>query len=251
MGIIIIETQLAARRQQGCSHTAQLAAASVCSWGNPEHCKPTPPTCSPRPRPSHSHSPQNWGAPAFGPPYALISGAFETDDANWPLEGNPVISKGDVGMVPGSTTFVICLADHPEWGKSHTVWGTVRTLQWGWGSVRNLAWGPGSGGGRVSSAWGRRLVHVAACVLRAEGLCKPRSVADGHQCVPETEAAGLCAPASARPHLLTSPCIAAARWTPTTQTAGRRFRASLVSPSSIALPTASRRAGWSPRWWRP
>ncbi|KIY94376.1 hypothetical protein MNEG_13586 [Monoraphidium neglectum] len=44
-----------------------------------------------------------------------------------PLEGNPSLVRGDVAMVPGSMTFVIALAEHPEWGNSHTLWGKIES----------------------------------------------------------------------------------------------------------------------------
>jgi hypothetical protein len=68
---------------------------------------------------------QGWGSKGYGPPYALIAGAFDSQGEGPPLEGNPSLVRGDVAMVPGSMTFVIALAEHPEWGNSHTLWGKV------------------------------------------------------------------------------------------------------------------------------
>ncbi|KAI8464224.1 MAG: hypothetical protein J3K34DRAFT_441291 [Monoraphidium minutum] len=80
-----------------------------------------------------------WGTKGFGPPYALISGVFHSADEESPLEGNPIVLKGDVAMVPGTMTFVIALAEHPEWGNSHTVWGKVDVMDAeSWGTLHKM-----------------------------------------------------------------------------------------------------------------
>ena len=83
--------------------------------------------------------PSYWGSPEYpdryfnggrwGPPYALVQGGFvnerlkhierENHKPN-PLKRGMVAWAGDKGI-----HFFMALADHPEWGKAHTVWGQV------------------------------------------------------------------------------------------------------------------------------
>ena len=41
----------------------------------------------------------------------------------------PVLRRGHVCMIPNGKHFFISLADHPEWGHSHSVWGEVSALR--------------------------------------------------------------------------------------------------------------------------
>ncbi|CAJ1951170.1 unnamed protein product [Cylindrotheca closterium] len=80
-----------------------------------------------------------WGSPEYpdryfnggrwGPPYALVQGGFvnhrlvhierENHKPN-PVKRGMVAWAGDKGI-----HFFMALADHPEWGNAHTVWGQV------------------------------------------------------------------------------------------------------------------------------
>jgi cyclophilin family peptidyl-prolyl cis-trans isomerase len=72
----------------------------------------------------------------WGPPYALVQGAFLLDDGARssttmfvpPVEAHrPVVQRGMVAWAggQGGPHFFVALADHPEWGHGHTVFATV------------------------------------------------------------------------------------------------------------------------------
>jgi cyclophilin family peptidyl-prolyl cis-trans isomerase len=90
--------------------------------------------------------PPYWGSPDYpnrsfnggrwGPPYALVQGAFISSNNNNTIQlipppaestSTPVIQKGMVAWAGGKGRphFFIALADHPEWNHEHTVWGEV------------------------------------------------------------------------------------------------------------------------------
>jgi len=119
--------------QRACQSLCLLLLSAQQNTCHPTYPLPRLPT-NPKPRPitkRQPHAPpQNWGANGFrGPPYALLGGTLRSLERQTPTEGTPVLERGDVAMIPGSMDFFIALADHPEWGHSHTVWGKVR----GWG----------------------------------------------------------------------------------------------------------------------
>ncbi|EPS58745.1 hypothetical protein M569_16066, partial [Genlisea aurea] len=65
---------------------------------------------------------------SLGPPFGLIQGTFESDGE--PLAGIrsehcPGVSRGSVAWVGSGPEFFISLANHPEWNKAYTVFGTV------------------------------------------------------------------------------------------------------------------------------
>lgn len=63
-----------------------------------------------------------------GPPYALVQGTMKADGVLYKRaekEAAPPIKRGYVALIDGGPDFFISLADHPEWGNSHSVFGTV------------------------------------------------------------------------------------------------------------------------------
>mmetsp|Transcript_38542 Transcript_38542/g.85818 ORF Transcript_38542/g.85818 Transcript_38542/m.85818 type:complete len:230 (+) Transcript_38542:15-704(+) len=74
----------------------------------------------------HEPAPENFGKNNFyGPPYALLQGSLADMAEQPPFEGNPVVRKGDVCIIPNSKEFFIATAGHEEWGHAHTVWAHV------------------------------------------------------------------------------------------------------------------------------
>ncbi|KAL2472537.1 peptidyl-prolyl cis-trans isomerase [Abeliophyllum distichum] len=65
---------------------------------------------------------------SFGPPFALIQGTLGVEGMAFnkiPSEYHPTIRKGSVAWVDSGPEFFISLANHQEWRKSHTVFGSV------------------------------------------------------------------------------------------------------------------------------
>ncbi|KAL1520138.1 hypothetical protein AB1Y20_023610 [Prymnesium parvum] len=74
--------------------------------------------------------PDNYEGGRWGPPYALLQGGLSARGApqpQAPREDNPVVRRGMVAWAGGSSgpAFFIALADHPEWGRGHTVFADV------------------------------------------------------------------------------------------------------------------------------
>ncbi|GBF99838.1 hypothetical protein Rsub_12538 [Raphidocelis subcapitata] len=92
----------------------------------------------------HEPVPEGWGESSFfGPPYALLGGTLRTLPAEPPVEGTPSVRRGDVCIIPGSSDFFISLADHPEWGRSHGVWGRVNEHDAAsWETIARIPTGP-------------------------------------------------------------------------------------------------------------
>lgn len=65
----------------------------------------------------------------WGPPYALVQGGFVNSKFNKVQQDNhrpKILQRGMVAWAGGSSIhFFVALADHPEWGDFHTVWGHV------------------------------------------------------------------------------------------------------------------------------
>ncbi|XP_050227460.1 uncharacterized protein LOC126677063 [Mercurialis annua] len=64
----------------------------------------------------------------FGPPFALIQGTLEAHGEAFnkiPTEVCPTIERGSVAWVGSGPEFLISLADHQEWKKAYTVFGSV------------------------------------------------------------------------------------------------------------------------------
>ena len=69
----------------------------------------------------------------WGPPYALVQGQLRSDFQQDVLEipsaekHTPIVERGMVAWAggKGGPHFFIALAQHPEWGHGHTVWGRV------------------------------------------------------------------------------------------------------------------------------
>jgi hypothetical protein len=65
----------------------------------------------------------------WGPPYALVQGGLVNSKFNKVQQDKnrpKVLQRGMVAWAGGSSThFFIALAEHPEWGDFHTVWGYV------------------------------------------------------------------------------------------------------------------------------
>ncbi|KAI4327202.1 hypothetical protein L6164_019690 [Bauhinia variegata] len=65
---------------------------------------------------------------AFGPPFALIQGTLEAQGTTFkeiPVEECPTIRRGSVAWIGSGPEFFISLANHVEWKKAHTVFGSV------------------------------------------------------------------------------------------------------------------------------
>ncbi|XP_048230847.1 uncharacterized protein LOC8269024 isoform X2 [Ricinus communis] len=64
----------------------------------------------------------------FGPPFALIQGTLEAQGTTFskiPREVCPTVRRGSVAWVGSGPEFLISLADHQEWKKAYTVFGSV------------------------------------------------------------------------------------------------------------------------------
>ncbi|XP_022924407.1 uncharacterized protein LOC111431919 [Cucurbita moschata] len=64
----------------------------------------------------------------YGPPFALIQGTLEAHGIVFeenPKEYCPTIRRGSVAWVDSGPEFFISLANHDEWRKAHTVFGSV------------------------------------------------------------------------------------------------------------------------------
>ncbi|KAF2299189.1 hypothetical protein GH714_030931 [Hevea brasiliensis] len=64
----------------------------------------------------------------FGPPFALIQGTLEAQGKTFkkiPKEVCPTIRRGSVAWVGSGPEFLISLANHQEWKKAYTVFGSV------------------------------------------------------------------------------------------------------------------------------
>lgn len=64
----------------------------------------------------------------LGPPYALIQGKLEAHGIpykNIPTEACPAIRRGSVAWVGSGPEFFISLANHDEWRRAYTVFGSV------------------------------------------------------------------------------------------------------------------------------
>ena len=65
---------------------------------------------------------------SFGPPYALIQGTLEAGGTPFrqvPAEVCRTIKRGAVAWVGSGPEFFISLANHVEWRKAYTVFGSV------------------------------------------------------------------------------------------------------------------------------
>ncbi|WOL07148.1 hypothetical protein Cni_G15885 [Canna indica] len=65
---------------------------------------------------------------SFGPPYALLQGTLEAEGtlfSKLPAEACPKVRRGSVGWVDSGPEFFISLANHNEWRRPHTVFGSV------------------------------------------------------------------------------------------------------------------------------
>lgn len=87
-------------------------------------------------------SPDSWDGGRWGPPYALLQGSFmpsssdaaaaagelpKAPPAELDRKARPLIRRGMIAWAGGGggPDGFIALADHPEWGHGHTVWGEV------------------------------------------------------------------------------------------------------------------------------
>ncbi|XP_068635979.1 uncharacterized protein [Aristolochia californica] len=64
----------------------------------------------------------------FGPPFALIQGTLETQGTPFkeiPKEACPSVGGGSVAWIGSGPEFFISLANHDEWKKAYTVFGSV------------------------------------------------------------------------------------------------------------------------------
>ncbi|KAK3235611.1 hypothetical protein CYMTET_54200 [Cymbomonas tetramitiformis] len=81
-------------------------------------------------------APDTWQGGRWGPPYALLQGTLhpggsqvKAAKADAGSEARPVIRRGMLAWAGGGggPDFFIALAEHPEWGHGHTVFGNVVT----------------------------------------------------------------------------------------------------------------------------
>ena len=77
-----------------------------------------------------------WTVP-YGPPYALIQGTLQNTGqstsgdsllTNMAKEGTPIVQRGHACLIGSGPDFFVSLAEHPEWGTGHSVWGTVEDM---------------------------------------------------------------------------------------------------------------------------
>ncbi|XP_060673730.1 uncharacterized protein LOC107403764 isoform X1 [Ziziphus jujuba] len=64
----------------------------------------------------------------FGPPFALIQGTLEAHGTIFkeiPTEVCPIIRRGSIAWIGSGPEFFISLANHVEWKKAYTVFGSV------------------------------------------------------------------------------------------------------------------------------
>ncbi|XXG75718.1 hypothetical protein AAC387_Pa08g0229 [Persea americana] len=64
----------------------------------------------------------------LGPPFALIQGTLEAQGVTFnkiPMEACPSIRRGSVAWVGSGPEFFISLANHNEWNRAYTVFGSV------------------------------------------------------------------------------------------------------------------------------
>ena len=73
--------------------------------------------------------PKGWSDNGFfGPPYALFQGTLgraRGAPVPLPMEAHPVVRRGHLCVIGAGPDFFVALADHPEWGKAHSVVGFV------------------------------------------------------------------------------------------------------------------------------
>ncbi|XP_042034670.1 uncharacterized protein LOC121781054 [Salvia splendens] len=65
---------------------------------------------------------------SYGPPFALIQGTLEAQEATFdpiPSEHSSTIRRGSVAWVESGPEFFISLANHEEWQNGYTVFGSV------------------------------------------------------------------------------------------------------------------------------
>lgn len=65
---------------------------------------------------------------SLGPPFGLVQGLLEPQGTIFnklPMEDCPTIRRGSVAWVGSGPEFFISLANHEEWRKAYTVFGTV------------------------------------------------------------------------------------------------------------------------------
>lgn len=84
-------------------------------------------------------APDSWSGGRWGPPFALLQGTFmpaaaeggaplpKAPPAETERKARPLITRGAIAWAGGGggPDGFIALADHPEWGHGHTVWGEV------------------------------------------------------------------------------------------------------------------------------
>jgi len=112
-----------------------LREAPSCAGCNFYRAEPVPPHWGSK------EWPDSWNGGRWGPPYALLQGSFLPSSVDGGRDGplppkpaadqggkaRPIIRRGMLawaGGGGGSDAF-IALAEHPEWGHGHTVWGEV------------------------------------------------------------------------------------------------------------------------------
>ncbi|KAL7499279.1 hypothetical protein ACHAWT_006900, partial [Skeletonema menzelii] len=78
---------------------------------------------------SHDYPDRYFDNGRWGPPYALVQGGLVNSKFNTVQQDNhrpQILKRGMVAWAGGNSIhFFIALADHPEWGDFHTVWGEV------------------------------------------------------------------------------------------------------------------------------
>uniref|UniRef100_A0A7S0RB62 Peptidylprolyl isomerase n=1 Tax=Chlamydomonas leiostraca TaxID=1034604 RepID=A0A7S0RB62_9CHLO len=114
----------------------------------------------------HEPVPVNWGMPGnwdqWGPPYALLQGSLADMEKKPEFEGNPVVKKGDVCIIPNCSEFFIAKADHDEWGTAHSVWGKVEDDE-SWATIAAIPMEPFTtltDSGNITTRWLTPDAHI-------------------------------------------------------------------------------------------
>ncbi|MQL85824.1 hypothetical protein Taro_018352 [Colocasia esculenta] len=127
-GIIGIETEYGTLHVKLFSECAPRSVAYIVALMESRHCA----GCQFYRAEGRGHSWDDEGnhimnAP-LGPPYGLIQGTLEAEGVpfkSMPVEACPTIRRGSVAWIGSGPEFFVSLANHQEWRRSYTVFGSV------------------------------------------------------------------------------------------------------------------------------
>mmetsp|Transcript_43106 Transcript_43106/g.87153 ORF Transcript_43106/g.87153 Transcript_43106/m.87153 type:complete len:319 (-) Transcript_43106:231-1187(-) len=129
--IEVVGVPLGVRQNLTSSLTLTPLPPSPCVGCRFYRAEPVPSWWGSSARPDSSYTGGRWG-----PPYALLQGAFAPNGPKAVLHppkadqgplAHPLLTRGAIAWAGGGagSHFFIALADHPEWSHSHTVFGAV------------------------------------------------------------------------------------------------------------------------------